>query len=122
MNYRFNEEKNFTQATKKIHAQTITDADYVDDIALLANTPAMAESLLYSLKRTAGSVGLHVNADKIEYMCFNPQRGNISILNGGSLKLVDKFTYFGITVSPIKNNINTRLAKAWTARDSLSVI
>ena len=35
-----------------------------------------------------GGIGLHVNADKTEYMCFN-QRGDISTLNGGSLKLMD---------------------------------
>ena len=39
-------------------AQTITDADYADDIALLANTPAQAESLLHSLERAAGGIGL----------------------------------------------------------------
>ena len=32
------------------------------------------------------------NAHKTEYMCFN-QTGDISTLNGCSLKLVDKFTY-----------------------------
>ena len=31
-------------------AKTITDADYVDDIALLANTPNQAETLLHSLE------------------------------------------------------------------------
>ena len=31
-------------------AQIITDMDYADDIALLANTPAQAESLLHSLE------------------------------------------------------------------------
>ena len=61
-----------------------------DDIALLANTPSLAESLLYRLERVAGGIGLHVNADKTEYMCFN-KRGNISTLYSGSLKLVDKF-------------------------------
>ncbi len=30
--------------------QTITDTDYADDIALLANTPALAETLLHSLE------------------------------------------------------------------------
>ena len=34
-------------------AKTITEADYADDIALLANTPAQAETLLHSLKRAA---------------------------------------------------------------------
>ena len=29
-------------------AETITDADYVDDIALQANTPTQAKSLLHS--------------------------------------------------------------------------
>ena len=50
------------------------------------------------------------------------QRGNTSTLNGSSLKLVDKFTYLGSSVSSTKTDINTRLAKAWTAIDRLSVI
>ena len=33
-------------------------------------------------------IGLHVNADKTEYVCFN-KKGDISTLNGGSLKLVN---------------------------------
>ena len=75
-------------------AKTITDADYADDIALLANTPNQAETLLHSLERTAAGIGLHVNAHKTEYMCHN-QTGDISTLDGTSLKLVDKFTYLG---------------------------
>ena len=54
-------------------------------------------------------------------MCFN-QRGDLSILKGGPLKLVDKFTYLGSSVSSIVNDINTRLAKTWTAIDRLLVI
>ena len=72
-------------------AQTITDTDHANDKALLANTPTQTQSLLHSLEQAAGGIGLHVNADKTEYMCFN-QKGNISTLNGGSLKLVDKVT------------------------------
>ena len=30
-------------------AETITDADYTDDLAFLANTPTQVESLLHSL-------------------------------------------------------------------------
>ena len=52
-------------------ATTITDADYADDIAILANTPDQAETLLHSLERAAASIGLHVNAHKTEYMCYN---------------------------------------------------
>ena len=67
----------------KEEAQTITDADDADDIALLANTPAQAETQLHSLERAAASIDLNVNADKTEYMYFN-QRGDNSALNGSS--------------------------------------
>ena len=56
-----------------------------------------------------------------QYICFN-QRDDISILNGGALKLVDKLTYLGSSISSTENDINTRLVKAWTAIDRLSVI
>ena len=39
--------------------------------ALLANSLIQSVSLLHSLDRVAGCIGLHVNADKTEYMCFN---------------------------------------------------
>ena len=87
----------------------------------LANSPAQAKSQLHSLEQAAGGIGLHVNADKTEYMCFN-QRGDIPTLTGGPLKLVDKFTYLGSSISSTENDINTRLAKAWTAINRLSVI
>ena len=57
----------------------------------------------------------------MEYMCFN-QNGDISILNDGSLKLVDKFTYLGSSISSTKNDISIWLVKAWTAIDRLLVI
>ena len=66
-------------------------------------------------------IGLHVNADKTEYMCFH-QRGDISTLNGSSLKLVDKFTYLGSSVTSTETDINMWLVKVWTATDRLSVI
>ena len=78
------------ERSRRYPVQTTTDADYADDIALPANTPAQAESLLHSLERAAGGIGLYFNAYKAEFMYFN-QRGDIS-LKGGSLKLVYKST------------------------------
>ena len=49
-------------------------------------------------------------------------KGDIFTLNGSPLKLVDKFTYLGSSVLSTEMNINTRLAKAWTAIDRLSAI
>ena len=77
--------------------------------------------MLHSLERAAAGIGLHVNAHKTEYICFN-QTGNISSLNSSTLKLVDKFTYQGSSVSSNKTDFDTRLAKAWTANVRISVI
>ena len=93
---RFNERKWLYSGKSKKQAKphtTITDTDYTDDIVLLINTPAQAESLLCSLEKAAGGIDLYINADKMEYMCFNQnQKEDISTLKGGSLKLIDKFT------------------------------
>ena len=109
------------ERSKRYPAQTITDSDYTDDITLLANLPARAESLLHNHERAAGGTDFHVNVNKTEYMGFN-QRGDIPTLQSGSLKLVDMFTYLRSNVSSTENDINTRLATAWTAIDRLSVI
>ena len=50
-----------------------------------------AKSLLHSLEQAAGGISLHMNANKIEFICFK-QEGAISTLSGKPLKLVDKFT------------------------------
>ena len=109
------------ERSRRYPTQTIMDINYVDDIGLLANTPTQAKSLLHSLEQAAGGIGLHVNTDKMEYMCFN-RISDISILKGRPLKLVYKFTYLGGSVSSTKKDINKWIAKAWTAIDKLSVI
>ena len=107
--------------SRRYPEKTITDADYADDIAILANTPNQAKTLLHTLERATAGIGLHVNAHKMEYICYN-QTSNISTLDGTSLKLVDKFTYLGSSVSSTKKDIDTRLMKAWTAINRLSII
>ena len=89
--------------------------------ALLANTSNHAETLLHSLAQAAAGIGLHVHSHKTEYMSFN-QTGDISTLDGTSRKLVDKFTYLGSSVSSTEKDIDTRITKAWTAIDKLSII
>ena len=54
-------------------------------------------------------------------MCYN-QTGDISTLDGTPLKLVDKYTYLGSSVSSTEKDIDTRLTKAWIAIDRLSII
>ena len=54
-------------------------------------------------------------------MCYN-QTGDISTLDGTPLKLVDKFTYLGSSVSSTEKDLDTWLTKAWTAINRLSII
>ena len=107
--------------SRRYPTKTITDTDYADDIAILANTTNQAETLLHSFERATAGIGLHVNAHKTEYMCFN-QTGDIFTLDGSSLKPVDKFTYLGSSVSSTEKDIHTQLTKVWTAIDKLSII
>ena len=107
------------ERSRREPVQTLTDVGYANDIALLVNSPAQAETLVHSLEWAADGIGLHVNADKTEYTCFN-QRGDIT-LDGDPLELVVKFSYLGSSSSSTENYINTRLAEAWTAIDKLSV-
>ena len=46
----------------------------------------------------------------------------ISTLDRTPLKLVDKFTYLGSSVASTEKDIDTRLTKAWTAINRLSII
>ena len=73
------------------------------------------------MERAAAGIVLYVNAHKTEYMCYN-QTGDISTLDGTPLKLVDKFTYLGSSVASTEKDIDTRLTKAWTAINRLSIV
>ena len=42
--------------------ETIADADYTNDLVLLANTSAQAKSLLHSLEQSARGIGLYMNS------------------------------------------------------------
>ena len=61
-----------------------------------------------------------MNADKTEYIYFN-QKGDICTRNGGSLKLVDNFTYLRSSISSTENDINMWLMKAWIVINRLSI-
>ena len=66
----------------------ITDVDYADDLALASDIIEDAEKLLYSLESAAKQIGLHINAKKTEFMCYN-QTGQIKSLSGHDIKHVE---------------------------------
>ena len=98
----------------------MTDADYTNDLALLANTPAQAKSLLHSLGQAAESISLYMKVSQTEYMCFQ-QKGAISTFRGRPLKLVDQFSCLISNISSTESDISICLTKAWNAIDSIYI-
>ena len=94
--------------SKRDPAQTITDAENADNIALLANTPTTAKplSIVWSRQQVT-LVSMWMQTKRSTRVLIK----DISTLNGGSLKLQDKFNYLGSRVSATKNDINMQLAK-----------
>ena len=70
-------------------AKTTTDANYVDDLTLLENTPSQVKSLLHNLEQTEALVYSWTRMKQSS--CFN-EDGAISSLYGKLLKLVDQYT------------------------------
>ena len=86
----------------------MTDADYADDLALLANRSDQSKSSLHSRQQATGGIGLYEKTDKIELMHFK-QDGAISTLNSSPLNLVNHFRY---NVSSAESDVNIRIGKA----------
>ena len=69
----FDKENGFT--LKKVRSsqdpeETMTDADYADDLALFVNSRVQAEPLLYNLEQGVGGIDVYVNGNKTECMIF----------------------------------------------------
>ena len=105
-----NKTKQKKARSRRYPAETMTDADYADDLALFLYTPAQAESLLHSLEHAAEGISFYGNTNKTWLMCLK-QGGAISTLSGKSLKFIDKFAYLSSNISSTESDINIRLAK-----------
>ena len=73
------------------------------------------------MERTTTGIVLHFNPHKTEYMCYN-HTGDVSTLDGTSLKLVDKFTYLGSSVSSNRKGHQHAANKGMDSYDRLSII
>ena len=51
----------------------MTDADYMDDLPLLANAQTQAKSQLHCLEKAVGGIGFQVNANKTVLIFLNKE-------------------------------------------------
>ena len=49
-------------SSRRYPAETITDADFADDLAIFITTPAPAESLKHNLEHSARGIGFYVSS------------------------------------------------------------
>lgn len=56
--------------SRRHKAVKLADAEFADDVALIADTVDEAQALL-SLESAAKQVGLHLNEGKTKYLCVN---------------------------------------------------
>ncbi|EYC26244.1 hypothetical protein Y032_0010g1038 [Ancylostoma ceylanicum] len=94
----------------------LTDLDYADDIAILAESDSRLQEATSSLNQEATKIGLRISAEKQKVMKIGIEHTPTNI-NVGTIQLenVTKFTYLGSTVSydgDADIDIRTRIAKA----------
>ena len=102
--------------SRRFHTKKITDADYAEDLALLSDNSYNAQKLLHILKKSAAFIGLHVNATKTKYMCYD-QGSTTKTLNKTLLRKVDDFVYLSNNIASTEKDVLIRISKAWTALD-----
>ena len=106
---------------RRYPAETITDADYADDLALFADSIEDATQLLHSLEKASGDVGLYVNAKKTEFIPYNVE-GSIKTIKGDPVKQVNSFIYLGSEAADTESDVNIRIGKAWAALNKMNPI
>ena len=100
----------------------ITDTNFADDLALISETIEQAQLFLLRVENCAAQVGLHANADKTKYMTYNLEDSYLKSLSGADIEHVDDFLYLGSWVDTSEKDLNTRIAKAWSAMSKMEVI
>ena len=102
----------------------ITDTGYADDLCMLSDTLDEAQTLLQRLESAAMLVGLVMNENKTEYMCFHQGTPSPKLLaqSGYELKRVSDFLYLGSWVNTSERDLSVRIAKAWAASNKMDKI
>ena len=111
-----------TSRSRRYPAKKITDVDYADDIALLADNNTNAQKLLHLLEESAAVIGLYTNATKTELMCYHQKDEPIKTINNLNLKKVNNFNYLGNSIASTEKDVLIHISKAWNALDKLNVI
>ena len=71
----------------------VTDADYVDDLAILSNYLSEATILLHQSEKAACVVGLNINTSKTKFLCYHQYHSStIKSLQNENITVVEELT------------------------------
>jgi hypothetical protein len=101
----------------------LTDLDYADDAALMAESVEDMQDMIDSLEDAAAAVGLVLSAEKTKTMRSPELPEDPVMLQGQPLEDVNSFVYLGSTITingDASGDVMARLAKAGSAFEQLS--
>ena len=109
--------------SRRIKADKISDTEFADDIALIADSIQEVQELLTEVETVAADVGLRMNETKTKYMVANmSDHDPIYAASGSRIELVENFLYLGSWLKDSETDIKVRKAKAWAACHKLKAI
>ncbi|KAI8519362.1 hypothetical protein Bbelb_026190 [Branchiostoma belcheri] len=110
--------------SRRYPAVNLTDLDFADDLALVAQLVKDAESLLQSLEKAASYVGLYCNEAKTEFISTSTSTApeELKSLSGTCIKQVVDFKYLGSYIMDSDRDFTTRKAFAWETCNRLDNI
>ena len=108
--------------SRRYPAQTQTDLDFADDIALLSNEIEQAQKLLDAVQEQCRRTGLHLNSSKTKFIAINTPPEVKLVTQEEELEKVEDFKYLGSYIMSTSQDIKVRKAKAWAALNSMSKI
>ena len=109
--------------SRRHNPNVITDLDFADDIALVAEELEQAQDFLHCVQENAAKIGLHLNSDKTEFMTFNEVQDTIlKTVNNENIKKIDSFKYLGAWIDDTANDVKVRKALTWNSCNKLNEI
>ena len=83
-------------------------------------TSAQAKYLLHNLEKAAKGIGLYVNTDEVDFICFK-EDSDLFTYDDKPMKFVEYFTYLSSNISSTGRDVDICTRKAWTAINRLSI-
>ena len=103
----------------KLRDHTISDVNFADDLAILADSMEQLLEALQILREEAAKLGLHIDWSKIKIMAIDPSspavNSPVSLDSTTSIEVVKDFTYLGSVISSngsLLPELQARLSKA----------